>query len=301
MKIIVTHASCDLDGITSIWLIKRFLSGWEDAELRFVSAGERLGGHYETKGGTIEVIEGKEVIHVDTGFGTLDHHNTPDQNVCGARLTFDFVLQEKSLLNNEAKREAIARMVDVVVDNDHFQEVFYKDPLAYYHDFSLEGILDGARLEFYHDDEKVAEYVMTCLDAILHTFENRIWAEHEIAEKGIKFKTRWGKGLGIETLNDEVLKLAQMMGYVIVIRKDPKSGFARIKARPNNRYQRSKIRDQKDNIDLTPISEHLKKMDPQATWFLHISKRMLLNGSSKNPKMRGTKLSLDEIINVLKK
>ena len=42
MKIIVTHASPDWDAITSIWLLKRFLPGWNTAEIRFVPAGERL-------------------------------------------------------------------------------------------------------------------------------------------------------------------------------------------------------------------------------------------------------------------
>ena len=42
-------------------------------------------------------------------------------------------------------------------------------------------------------------------------------------------------------------------------------------------------------------------MDPKATWFLHIGKKMLLNGSVKNPKMRPTKLELGDIIKVLEK
>ena len=43
MKVVVTHSSPDLDAITSVWLIKRFLPGWEDANIQFVPAGERIG------------------------------------------------------------------------------------------------------------------------------------------------------------------------------------------------------------------------------------------------------------------
>jgi hypothetical protein len=57
----------------------------------------------------------------------------------------------------------------------------------------------------------------------------------------------------------------------------------------------------KFEIDLTNTYEQLKKMDPDATWFLHVSKKMLLNGTPKNPKMKPTKLSLSAIISVLKK
>ena len=54
-------------------------------------------------------------------------------------------------------------------------------------------------------------------------------------------------------------------------------------------------------IDLTLVYEKLRKMDPSATWFLHVSKKMLLNGSVKNPKMRPTRLGLSDIIGVLEK
>jgi hypothetical protein len=42
-------------------------------------------------------------------------------------------------------------------------------------------------------------------------------------------------------------------------------------------------------------------MDPNATWFLHVGKKMLLNGTVKNPKMIPTKLRLSDIIRVLEK
>ena len=73
----------------------------------------------------------------------------------------------------------------------------------------------------------------------------------------------------------------------MVVRKDPRKGYVRIKARPESK------------VDLTLVFEKLSKMDPDATWFLHISKKMLLNGSVKNPKMRPTKLKLGDIIKVL--
>ena len=79
------------------------------------------------------------------------------------------------------------------------------------------------------------------------------------------------------------------MGFSVVVRKDPRKGYVRIKASPASK------------VDLTNIYEQLKKMDPEATWFLHVGKKMLLNGTPKNPKMVPTKLSLDAIIEVLRK
>ncbi len=313
MKYIVTHSSPDLDAITSAWLIKRFLPGWEDANIQFVPAGERIGnlkslasqrsGQISNLKNPIEKIGKDEVIHVDTGLGPLDHHQTADTNVCAASLTFDFVRKnhlEKNQAISKEKLQALARMVKVVVDVDHFKEVFWKDATADYHEFSLVGILDGLKVQKPDQDEYYVDFVMQCLDAVLHEFENRIWAEREIAEKGKKFKTRFGRGIGFETINDTVIKLSQKMGYVIVVRKDPRKGYVRVKAKPS-RTQNSKLKTQNADIDLTLVYEKLKKIDPEATWFLHVGKKMLLNGSVKNPKMRPTKLSLNEIIRVLEK
>ncbi|EKD65010.1 MAG: hypothetical protein ACD_50C00217G0002 [uncultured bacterium] len=345
MRIIVTHASPDLDAITSAWLIRKFLPGWDSTEVRFVPAGERLSrnalrsprqfddssspnlkqpsnlaqadlsntdssavlfkssSHAEAPRAidVVEIINGHEVIHVDTGLGPLDHHQTASDEVCGASLTWEYIKAQSAKrkaqnLQTEKQRDreqAISRMVKAVVDIDHFKEVFWEDTTADYHEFSLLSILDGLKLAKMDQDEYYVDFVSECLDAILHEFENRIWAEKEIAEKGIKFDTRFGKGMGFETINDTVLKLAQKMGYVAVIRKDPRKGYVRIKAMPSQ--------NKKDDIDLTLAYEKLKKMDPSATWFLHIGKKMLLNGSVKNPKMRPTRLSLLDIIKVLEK
>lgn len=298
MRYVVTHTSPDMDAITSVWLIKKFLTGWEDARVLFVPAGDRL--LPLPKGQSLDyAIEksGKdEYIHVDTGMGPLDHHQTANDSVCGASLTFDFVRQE--LLEHEPpvnpeKLEALERIIRYVVDIDHFKEVFRAEPLADYHDFSIVNIIDGLKLQKPNSDEYYIEFISKCLDAILHDFENKIWAEREIKDNGITFKTKWGKGLGIESINDSVIKMAQLMGYEIVVRRDPRKGYVRIKARPNGPLN-------KKGADLTLAYEKLSKMDPNATWFLHVSKKMLLNGTPKNPKMKPTKLSLSDIMEVLR-
>lgn len=302
MKIVVTHSSPDMDAITSVWLIKKFLSGWETAIVKFVPAGERLVSSikYNVSGiqTPIEKIEDDEVIHVDTGLGPLDHHQTASDKVCGASLTWDYVqtkneeLRTRNSEKTKYKIEAISRMIKVIVDIDHFKEIFRKDAVADYHEFELVSILDGLKFQFPNQDDYYIEFVSKSLDAVLHEFENRIWAEKEILKNGQEFKTRFGKGIAFETINDTVIKLAQKMGHVIVLRKDPRKGYVRIKVVPTTN---------KINIDLTSVYEKLKKLDPQATWFLHISKKMLLNGSVKNPKMRASKLTLNEIIKVLEK
>lgn len=298
MKIVVTHMSPDWDAIGSVWLIKKFLAGWETSEVKFVPAGQRVSSIKNkvlSIKNPIEKIGDDEVIHVDTGLTPLDHHQVQDVNVSAASLTWDFVRSGMEKTGNKLTQEhieAISRVVKIIVDTDHFKEVYWKDAAADYHEFSLLGLLEGFKLFKQGQDMEYLNFGILCLDALIHTFENRIWAEKEI-EKGIEFKTKYGKGMGFETLNDTVLKLAQKMGYVLVVRKDPRKGYVRIKTLPGVKGNKG--------LDLTLAYEKLRKIDPDATWFLHISKKMLLNGTPKNPKMRPTKLSLTEIIRVLER
>lgn len=304
-RIIVTHKASDLDAVTSAWLIKRFLPGWDTAEIQFVPAGSKLLGNYTKKGDAIEVVDGAEVIHVDTGMGPLDHHQTENSDVCATSLAFEYVKNagENGLLEGKIKTKALSEMVEYVVDDDHFQEIFFINPTASVYDFSLVSLLHGIKAQYPKDDVTCMRFGMDMLDAALHSFENKIWALEEIEEKGIKFATRWGEALAVETLNDTILKLGQQAGFVITVRKDPTNGAIRIKARPTmrNKYKESKfpIFEHVD-VDLTSVYEQLQKMDPEASWYLHVSKRMLLNGSSKNPTMRGSKLSLDQVVEILK-
>lgn len=301
MKIIVTHTSPDWDAIGSVWILKKFLPGWQEASVEFVPAGQRYKNQevkvvsYDENADPIEKYGDDEVIHVDTGMGPLDHHQTLSDKVCATTRCWDYVQEylRKSGTNlTDVHKAAVSRVVAIILADDHFKEVFYADPMADYHEFSLIGVLDGLKFLKPNEDDYYVAFGRECLDALVHTFESRIWAEGEIAEKGIPFEIKKGRAMGFETINDGVLKLAQKSGYLLVVRKDPRKGYVRIKARPASGPE--------DDIDLTLAHEKLKKMDPDATWFLHVSKKMLLNGTPKNPKMIPTQLTLQEIIDVIK-
>ena len=273
MKTIVTHIGPDCDAIASMWLVKTFLPGWEEASYGFVPAGKTLND--------LPPDDNPEILHVDTGFGKFDHHQN-NADTCAARLVYEVVQAE------HGADPALARMIALVNDIDHFREVFYPNPTADFWDFGLEAQVDGWRLLYADNPIKIVELGMSALDGIYKQFQNKIWAEKELKEKGVEFSTKWGKGIGVETTNDDVVHLAQKMGYAIAVRKDPKKGYLRIKSLP------------KEEIDLSHIYDTLKAAEPDATWFLHASHHMVLNGSSKNPDMRPTKKSLQEIIDVVK-
>ena len=278
MKTIVTHFSPDLDAITGVWLVKKFFPGWQEAEIVFVPAGETF------KNEPVDVDP--TILHIDTGLGKFDHHQL-DEDTCAAKKVLCSI-PGINRSNYIKKDEALERLVEVVNDIDHFREVYFPNPTQDFYDFGLPGILDGWKLLFGKDDHRLLEMGMLALEGVYKKLKDKIWAEKLLKEEGVNFKTRWGRAVAVETGNDEVLHLAQKQDYKIVVRKDPKKGNVRIKSLPDPK------------IDLTPVFKKLKKKDPQATWFLHIGKHMILNGSMKNPKAKPTKLTLKEIIKIIK-
>jgi hypothetical protein len=280
MKTIVTHYAPDVDAISSVWLIKRFLNGWADANLAFVSAGKTLNN---------DMVDcDPEILHVDTGMGILDHHQT-DEDTCAARRVLEYLVDHRDeVRGHHFPDEALVRMVDVINDIDHFREVYYPRPEADFYDFGFVAMLDGLKLLHPDDHVKLVEFGMMALDGIFKQFQNKVWAEEEIQKIGVVFDSPWGKGIGMETVNDEALRIAQRNGYMVAIRKDPKKGFVRMKALPDSA------------ADFTDTWKRLKEKDPHATWFLHASKKMILNGSMKNPESHPSTLTLGEIIDVLR-
>lgn len=306
-KVIVTHANPDLDAVAAVWLIKRFWNGWETAETLFVPAGETIHTYLEKDSSAFRYaddLHDADIVHVDTGMGTLDHHQD-DRDTCAAKLVYEvirearstndtkgnFMVDDISVQPRHMSDEALMRMVNEINDIDHFRQVQYPEASADRYQFMLVDILDGLNLLYNSTgsgDLQVLSHGMTALDGIYRVLQNKVAGEEEL-EGGTKrqIETKKGKAVGFETGNDAVLDIAQKMGYCIVVRKDKRKGYVRIKARPGS------------GIDLTDIYLKLKKKDPKATWFLHSSHAMLLNGSTKNPTMKPSSLSLDEIMEVI--
>ena len=275
MKVVVTHYSPDFDALAACWLIKRYLTGWSKADIKFVPAGETL----EEK-----LVDSQEnIIHVDTGLGKFDHHQT-NEKTSATKLVFEY-LKEKNLIN---KKELfpLERMVEVITMIDHFNEVFLPEPTADIYDFNLYQMIEGLK-NIIQNDFKTCEVVFPLFDAVFIGFKNKVRAEYEI-KKGLVFQSKWGKSLAMENGVEESIKLAQKKGYSLVIRKNSENGMIRIKARPDTKY------------GLDDLYSKLKSIDPKATWYLHPSKRILLNGSMKNPKTKPSSLPLRRIIEIVR-
>ena len=269
-KTIVTHINPDPDAITSVWLLRRFEKEFSEAKVEFVAAGETIDGQ--------PADINPDIVHVDTGGGQFDHHDT-NERTCAAKRILDYLQNKYDYIRED---EALERLVEVVIGDDHFEECDWPEALADRYSFMFGDILDGLKRNNTLTDHGLVDLGCTCLDGIYTSLKLKIEAEEEI-ENGKEFETKWGKALGLVSKNDEVLTVGMKNGFVVVVRKDP-DGMIRIKAQPQS------------GVDLTEIYEKVKEKDSEATWFLHASKKMLLNGSYKNPSAKFSKLSLEEIV-----
>jgi len=275
MKTVVTHQSVDTDAVTAVWLIVRFLPGWKNASLKFVPSRETLDNQ--------PVDNDPEVIHVDTGLGKFDHHQETTFT-CAAEKVYRWLKKERHLPKKLIT--PLERIINYVTLVDHFKNVDYPEPTNDRYDFSFDALVESLKSQF-KTDEETTRFNFKILDAILQRMRNKVHAEEEIKE-GYVFQTSQGKALAMESNNATATKLALKMGYVVVATKDRNKGNIRIKAHPSK------------NIDLTKTYQAIKKVDRKGDWFLHISKRMLLNGSAKNPCLKPSPLSLQKIIAILK-
>lgn len=278
--LIVTHHAPDLDAIAATWLLKRFdAQHFADAKIGFVNPGEKMNLEQAEEFGS----QLHEITYVDTGFGQFDHHQ-PDramQKVCAATLVLEHVCD---LHPDEKDNLALQAVVKHVNEIDHFEEINWPEPQSERYLFMIQELIRGHEYTDPHNDESQLHFGFQCLDNAYASLTQHFKALEIIRIKGQEIPIQGGKALALSTRNDDVIKVAQKQGYLLVIRKDPKLGSIRIKARPDSA------------LDLTQLYQRILAADKTGTWFFHGSGKMLLNGSQKNRDQQPSPLTLEQII-----
>lgn len=282
--LIVTHHAPDLDAIGSTWLLKRFDSQhYADSQVAFVDPGNQINPSEAERIG----FQMHQITHVDTGLGEFDHHQPErgHQHICATSLVYDHICQ---LHPEEKDNKALKYLVEFVTDVDHFGEIYWPDAESPRYCFMIHELISGFESTDPHNDDSQMFFGLQCLDAGYASLKETMQAQ-EVLRTGQDFQIKAGKSLGIETRNDRVIKYAQREGYILVIRKDPKSGEMRIKARPDA------------ELDLKALADEIAKIDTTGTWYYHPSGKMLLNGSRKQRNQRPTPLTLAQVIELTEK
>ena len=284
-KLIVTHHAPDLDAIGASWLLKTFdAQHYGNAKFAFVNPGSTI------KSSEVEKLEidTDDVTHVDTGLGKFDHHQ-PERghdHSSAASLVFEYLCQIHPDLEDD---HALDILVDFITEIDHFGEIYWPEADHDRYNFMLHEIIRGLEFVGIHNDESQLHFGFTCLDGIYSALKQHVKAKDILKNKAEYFQTKLGKCMAVETKNDDTLKLAQKYGAVIAIRKDSSGGHIRIKARPDA------------ELDLKDLADEIKLIDSTGTWYYHASGKMLINGSRKHRQQKASPLSLEQVIELVKK
>ena len=258
---IVGHLHPDLDCITAIWILCRW-GGMHDAELRFVPAGTTLDGH--------PVDSDPQVVHVDTGGGRFDHHHTNNHTLSAAELV------RRAIAPDDWSLE---RIVQNVTDIDHAA-------IDLSTIFNINDLIGGFHRCFPEQPERVVHAMSANFDA-WHAHEERQKHLTDAYSRRIEFDTPWGLGIAMESDEGGSSRLAFGDGAVLYLYRD-KHRHTGISARARSQ------------VDLTPVYHDLRRLDPGADWYLHPSKRLLLCGTVKAPARTPSKLTINELIGVLR-
>lgn len=268
-KTLITHINPHLDDIAAIWLFKRFHSGFENAKIKFISAEKGAGG----------LKESKDTIYFGVGKGKFDEHKG-DIGDCATSLVWKEVKKEGLAPKDGFELKAYEEMVrwNLLVDTARMPS----------YEFSAFGVdqFIRSRKNSAEDSSKTVKLGEEIFNRILPVLIRRQKALGDW-QKRFEFKTRWGKGAGLES-DSFFQELAYENGFQIVINKAPKRGFSGITAPATS------------DIDLTGVYLKLKDLEPKAGWFLHHGKKMVLCGAPSAPDAVKSKLSLKELIDVVK-
>jgi hypothetical protein len=259
--IIVGHCNPDLDCLSAMWILRRW-GGLKEALLRFVPAGTTLDGAV--------VDSDPRVIHVDTGHGRFDHHDIADPTLSAAELVRRVVAPDDAILQ---------RMTHAITQLDHARAEGGTAP-------NICDLISGFNMLHPTSPETVAVAVFANLDAWYAYEARQLNLEAAFAAR-IEFDTPWGLGIAMESDDGGSARLAYGAGAVLYVYRDGKGNMG-VVARSRS------------PVDLTPICFDLKRIDPNADWYLHPSKRMLVCGTPKAPPRVPSRLSLSEVVGVLR-
>lgn len=266
MKTLVTHINPHLDDLLAIWLFRKFNPQFKDASVEFISASRDAASQDESE----------DKIYIGTGGGKFDEHKEGLQT-CAGSLVYEF-LKDKNLITKD-EQQALEKLIqwNLLIDTG-------KASSSEFDEFSIQSFIrtkDNSP-ETSNQSVVLGEEI---LNRILEILKQRVQSEKDWQNR-IEFESKFGKGYAVtsETINREFCRDKDGDLYLMF---DPK-------------YNSVQFFTPRDDRDLEPIYNKLKDIDPDASWFLHQSHKMVICGSSSAPDSNPTKLTLDQLLETVK-
>lgn len=276
-KLIVTHLHPDLDAIMAAWLLVRFNQPqFGDARLEFVPAPTTYKG--------LPSDNDPNVVHVDVGGGRFDHHKTGGFVTCAAKLVWEELVALKLI---DVDDQSLKEMTAIAYEIDTFADCYWPGTESPRMSMMLHEIIPALHRLQTHDNEAVMRMVFVYLDGVYQRLKD--WEKgREAIMEGMEFESTWGRGIAVTTGADDVSKIAQKMGYEIVVIEDVKHGYLKIKTAPQVKLTLEGLYDK--------ISEH----ESSERWVYHNSGHMLFSGSDKGLLKERSQLHLNDLLEMIK-
>lgn len=267
---LVTHARPHLDDVAALWLLQRFHPGMGQLPIQFIPISPNAKS---------EISE--TALAVGIGRGQFDEHKG-DIGECAASLVWKWLVEQPSVELSDIRKSALSRMVEWVRQEDlgQLNHVAWRE-------WSITIPIENYWTVTNGDNQQVYELGAKILDGALVYFEglaqlDEDWKAHQ------EFSTQWGAAVALESSAAGVSQRVYGSGAVLVVQIDPQNGSRQFRA------------DAGKGVDLTEIYEKLRLMEPDASWFLHHSKQLLLCGSRSATVFTPSKLTLSEMIDLVK-
>ncbi len=271
MSIIVTHCNPHLDEVVCIWMIRRFLSDWSQCTIRYIPTNPKGGA-------VLSPDQSPEIMYIGVGRGKFDEHKG-NLDESATTLVHAFLLREKKIKLSTVERDALAELVAFVNDDDHGKHI--TDPHSEFSYSAANAYMPKTGAS----SKKILEAGTLYLDGVFsclvekHTLE-RDWV------KAKRFKTAWGMAVALQTQASPktVLRRATREKIQIAVVVNTQNKFRSIRAIPAS------------HADFTDAFTRVHAREPQAEWYLHHSKRMLICGSDVASNLVLSKMSLEKLI-----
>lgn len=272
MKTLVMHHSPHLDEVVCAWMFRKFHLKFKDVRFAFVDAGH-------------DTIDGKpadhdvDVVHIGVGGGRFDEH-TSSKRQSAATLVHEWLTEQAAIPKGDFTEQALELLVSYTLRDDTGE--LLSDQSFPYH---VSALFSGLRMSE-KSDEHLVHVGSHFLDAFFAVLMDWVRVGHEW-DRRREFETPWGRGVGIETSAATVQQYAYGLGFVLTVQFNPQDGYRSIHAHPES------------SVNLEQTYQEILQKEPNADWYLHQSKKILLCGGKLAKKARLSKLTLDELIQVV--
>lgn len=270
-KLLVTHARPHLDDVAAIWVLRKFHPDFADAKMEFLV--RPAGGQF---------VIPHDATAIGIGRGQFDEHKG-DLEDCAATLVWKWLIAEPDVTIGTKTRSAVDRLMSWVLKEDlgQLNGVDWRDWSVSAAYANYEEVVD-------EDDHRVYEFGVQLLESLLIGFQDQLALDADWAGR-VEFDTQWGKAVALISDVHGSSARAYRDGAVLVIEIDRTKGFRQFRA------------DAHSTVDLSEVYEVVRKKEPDASWFFHHSKRLLLCGSSSATEFIPSQLTLEQMIELVKK